>query len=174
MTKSKHIFLIQFILVVLAAVIALLWPETIYAKPYDAGNGALELWNEQGIANSPQWVQHWLIIMVSSFALGLLFIWKHIEARWVVGGFITGLLFSKFILDNILGLAPLSGLIAMVHLIFWSPGLYLLLKNRPFAKEKSFYALWSGLITGVILFSFLFDIRDTVIYLDYMLGLNLL
>lgn len=139
-----------------------------------AGNGALELWGAQGIANSPTWVQYWLVIMISSFALGLLFVWKRIEARWVVGGLIVGLLFSKFILENMMGLLPLSGLVALMHLIFWTPGLYLLLKNRPFAKEKSLYALWSGWIVLVIIFSFIFDARDAVIYLDYMLGLNLL
>lgn len=170
MTKHNHVYY-RLLSAILA--IALFWPEISYAKPA-AGNGALELWNQQGIANSPQWVQYWLIIMISSFALGLLFIWNRIEARCVVGGLIIGLLFSKFILENVMGLLPLSGLVALVHLIFWSPALYLLLKNRPFTKEKSLFALWSGWITLVILFSFIFDIRDTVIYLDYMLGLNLL
>ena len=174
MTKSKRIFSIQFLLLILATAIAMFWPEISYAKTYGAGNGALELWNNQGIANSPQWVQYWLFIMMGSFALGLLFIWKRIEARWVVGGFIIGILFSKFILENLMGLLPLSGLVALIHLIFWTPALYLLLKNRPFAKEKSIYGLWTGWITLVIIFSFIFDIRDTLIYMDYKLGLNLL
>ena len=150
--------------------LALLCPVSVMAQEtIQAGNQALELWNEEGIANSPTWVKYWLGIMMFSFALGLLFIWKRIEARWVVGGLIVGILFSKFILENMMGLLPLSGLVALMHLIFWTPGLYLLLKNRPFMKEKSFYKYWSGWITLVIIFSFIFDIRDSVIYLHHML-----
>lgn len=172
MAKCKRIFSVQFLFLALA--IAMFWPEISYAKTYAAGNGALELWGAQGIANSPTWVQYWLVIMISSFVFGLLFVWQYVEARWVVGGLIVGLVFSKFILENMMGLLPLSGLVALVHLIFWTPGLYLLLKNRPFAKEKSLYAFWSGWMVLVIIFSFLFDVRDAVIYLDYILGLGLL
>lgn len=142
------------------------------AGAYEPGNQALQLWNDEGIANSPQWVQTWLMIMLGSFALGLLFVWKRVEARWVVGGFIAAILISRLGIPA-LGIVKLSGLVALVHLIFWSPGLYLMLKNRPFLKERSLYAIWSGLITAVILFSFIFDIRDGVIYLDYILGLGL-
>lgn len=156
-------------------ILTLSWPVHVFAQEvsYAAGNGALELWNRQGIANSPKWVQYWLVIMMSSFALGLLFIWKHIEARFVVGGLIAGLLVSKFV-PEATGLAPLSGLVALVHLIFWTPGLYLLMKNRPFAEGRSFYAIWSAWISAVIIFSFIFDVRDAAIYLDYMMGLGFL
>lgn len=142
------------------------------ATGYQSGHTALEVWNAEGQANAPQWVQIWLMIMLASFALGLLFVWKRVEARWVVGGFITSILVSGFVIPA-LGLVSLSGLIALMHLIFWSPALFLLLKNRPFMKERSFYAVWSGLITAVILFSFIFDIRDAAIYLDHILGMGI-
>lgn len=143
------------------------------ATGYESGHTALQVWNAEGQANAPQWVQIWLMIMLASFALGLLFVWKRVEARWVVGGFITSLLVSGFVIPA-LGLVSLSGLIALMHLIFWSPALYLLLKNRPFLQGRSFYALWTGLITAVILFSFIFDIRDAAIYLDHILGVGLI
>lgn len=38
----------------------------------------------------------------------------------------------------------------------------------------SIYALWSGAITAVIIFSFIFDIPDAAIYLDHMLGIGLI
>ncbi|WP_108811322.1 hypothetical protein [Sphingorhabdus sp. Alg231-15] len=143
------------------------------AADYQPGHTALEVWNAEGQANAPQWVQVWLMIMLASFALGLLFVWKRVEARWVVGGFITAILISRFGIPA-MGIVKLSGLVALVHLIFWSPALFLLLKNRPFLTERSFYALWTGLITAVILFSFIFDIRDAVIYLDHILGIGIL
>lgn len=142
------------------------------ATGYQPGHTALEVWNAEGQANAPQWVQIWLMIMLASFALGLLFVWKRVEARWVVGGFITSIAVSGFVIPA-LGLISLSGLIALMHIVFWSPALYLLLKNRPFLKERSLYAFWSGLITAVILFSFIFDIRDAAIYLDHILGLGI-
>lgn len=138
---------------------------------YQPGHTALEVWNAEGQENAPQWVQIWLMIMLTSFALGLLFVWKRVEARWVVGGFIIAILISRLGIPA-MGIVKLSGLVALVHLIFWSPALYLLLKNRPFLKERSFYALWSGLITAVILFSFIFDIRDAAIYLDHVMGMG--
>ncbi|QTD54983.1 hypothetical protein [Parasphingorhabdus cellanae] len=143
------------------------------ATGYQPGHTALEVWNAEGQANAPQWVQIWLMIMLASFALGLLFVWNRVEARWVVGGFITAILISRFGIPA-MGIVKLSGLVALVHLIFWSPALYLLLKNRPFLKERSLYALWTGLITAVILFSFIFDIRDAAIYLDHVIGTGML
>lgn len=143
------------------------------ATGYESGHTALEIWDAEGQANAPQWVQIWLMIMLASFALGLLFVWKRVEARWVVGGFITAILISRLGIPA-MGIVKLSGLVALVHLIFWSPALYLLLKNRPFMHERSLYAIWSGLITAVILFSFIFDIRDAAIYLDHVMGIGLL
>tara|TARA_R110000772_G_scaffold49100_4_gene112217 strand:+ start:1740 stop:2261 length:522 start_codon:yes stop_codon:yes gene_type:complete len=143
------------------------------ATGYQPGHSALEIWNSEGQASAPQWVQVWLLIMLSSFALGLLFVWKRAEARWAVGGFIISIIVSGFVIPAT-RLISLSGLIALMHLIFWSPALYFLLKNRPFLKERSFYALWSALITVVILFSFTFDIRDAIIYLDHILGVGLI
>lgn len=140
---------------------------------YDAGHGALQIWNAEGQALAPKWVQIWLPIMGLTFAAGLFFIWRHVEARWVVGGFIASLLTMIFVIPA-LGLVPLSGLIALLHVIFWSPGLYLMVKRRPFAKGLSAYAIWSAAMTAVILFSFVFDIRDAAIYLDHMLGTGLI
>lgn len=143
------------------------------ATGYPSGHTALEVWDAEGQANAPQWVKIWLMIMLASFALGLLFVWKRVEARWVVGGFITSIAVSGFVIPA-MGLVPLAGLIAMMHLIFWSPALFFLLKNRPFLKERSLYGFWTGLITVVILFSFIFDIRDAAIYLDHVTGIGML
>lgn len=143
------------------------------ATGYESGHTALQVWDAEGQANAPQWVKIWLMIMLASFALGLLFVWKRVEARWAVGGFITSIAVSGFVIPAT-GLLSLSGLVALMHLIFWSPALYVLLKNRPFMTERSFYGAWTGLITAVILFSFIFDIRDAVIYLDHMLGLGII
>ena len=137
------------------------------------GHGALEIWNAEGRANAPEWVQTWLRIMMATFLVGIFFVWHRVEARWVVGGVVLGLLTSRA-LGTYTDIVMLSGLVALIHLIFWSPGLYLLLTRRPFLGERSAYATWSGAATLVILFSFFFDIRDAAIYLDHITGLRLI
>ena len=150
--------------------------ETTPNETYKAGHQALEIWNAEGQANAPEAVKNWLYFMVASFALGLFFIRQHIEARLAVGGIVLGLITTRALIPAI-GILKLSGLVALVHLIFWTPALYLLLKNKPFmdlfdANKRSLFSLWSGLITGVIIISFVFDSRDSIIYLDHILGIK--
>lgn len=151
----------------------LLTPAKGFAAPYESGYKALEIWNEQAMANAPQWIQIWLGVLTLIFALGLIFVWHRPIARWAVGGFIATILIVMFAVPA-LGLVPLAGLMALIHVICWSPALYLLLTQRPFMQKPSLFSIWSGLLTATILFSFFFDIRDSAIYLDHMLKLGLL
>lgn len=148
----------------LLLVAAMAWSLSVNAQEYSSGHQALQVWDAAAMAGMPLWVKIWLVFMAVVFASGLIFVKKHTEARWLVGGFALGLLFTTFAVP-MLGLVPLSGLVALVHLVFWSPALYLMLRNRPFVKYKSIYGLWSGIATACILFSFLFDFRDAYIYL---------
>jgi hypothetical protein len=142
--------------------------EPALSQPYESGHQPLQIWDNAARANMPLWVSIWLGIMMTTFALGLLFLRRHAEARWVVGGFI-GMILVTVATGRVFGLVPLSGLFSLVHLICWSPALYVLLTRRPFLQGRSLYALWSGAITACIIFSFIFDIPDAVIYLDHML-----
>ena len=143
------------------------------SQPYQSGHQPLELWDEAGRASAPQWVMMWLNVLMAVFALGLLFVWRRVEARWAVGGFIA-MIPAMLLLTNVLEVPPLSGLFSLLHIVFWSPALYLLLTRRPFLRERSLYALWSVAITAVILFSFVFDIPDALIYLDHIMGVGLI
>ncbi len=145
----------------------------VAVQDYEAGHGALQLFNAEGQQATPTWVQYWLQFMLLSFALGLIFVWKRSLARWVVGGFVATIILAT-VATGPLGLAPLGGLFALIHLITWSPGYVCLWKVRPWSSEKNWYGRWSALITAVITFSFIFDIRDAAIYLDYMLGVGVL
>lgn len=138
------------------------------ASGYEVGHGALQIFNSDAMAHTPQWVVIWIMFMAASFFAGLFFVRRHTIARWVVGGFLLGIIVSS-VLTSGLGVIPLSGFIALIHLVFWTPGLYQLLKNRPFLGERSAFSIWSGVMTAVILFSFFFDIRDAAIYLKHIL-----
>lgn len=138
-------------------------------QSYQHGHQALQIFDDKGMAAAPTWVKIWIGFMALSFFSGILFIKNHSIARWVVGGFVIGLIASKLITTQ-LGLQPLSGLIALYHLIFWTPALILLLKHRPFLNNRSAFGIWSGVMTFVILFSFIFDLRDAAIYLHHVLS----
>jgi len=154
------------------AFITILGIVLLYAIPasavYEHGHMALQIWDEEGQANAPAWVQAWLMVMRVSMLSGLLFVWRHVEARWVTAGVALGF-FATQVAIPMLPIVKLSGLVALVHVIAWSPGLFFMLKNRPFLKGLSIYAVWSGLITLIIVFSFIFDVRDSVIYTHHLI-----
>jgi hypothetical protein len=151
--------------------------EPAFAQPaeqtYVSGHQPLEIWDNDARKNMPTWVSIWLAILISTFLLSVIFVRRHVEARWALGGFVAMMILSV-LSGRLFGLVPLSGLFSVIHLIAWGPVLYVLLTRRPFMQDRSLYAIWSGALTAFILFSFVFDIPDAAIYLDHMLGIGLL
>lgn len=141
------------------------------AAEYGSGYGALEAFDEAGMKSMPLWLNVWIGIMLAAFASSLLFVWTQPIARWAIGGFLMPFLVMSHIISA-LGWPFLSGSIALAHLIFWTPALFLLLFHRPFLNEEnsSAFRIWSAIMTAVILFSFIFDVRDTVIYVSHFSG----
>lgn len=151
--------------------IATPWAMAQDASIYESGHGALQMFDADGRAGAPLWVKIWLGIMLATFATGLVFVWRHPIARWAVGGFIVGVAISGSVFEA-LGLPYLSGAIAIAHLVFWTPALILLIWKRPFlqARESAAFRAWSAMMLAVILFSFVFDIRDAAIYIAHILS----
>ena len=143
-----------------------------FAQDIAHGNGALEIFDAEGIANSPTWVKVWIGFMMGTFLVGLGFAIKQVQARWVMGFIVAGFV-TMGVLTSGLAMPQISGFIALIHLIFWAPALSILLKNRTFLKESTWFGRWTALLTFVILFSFIFDIRDAAIYLDHILELGI-
>lgn len=151
--------------------VALLWlishPISVFAQDYQHGHGALQIFDAKALEITPTWVRVWISFMLLSFVCSLFFIKNHATARWVAACFVAGIVFMLFIAPQF-GIVPLSGFIALCHLIFWSPALYQLLKAKAFLGPRTPFSIWSGLITGVIIFSFVFDLRDAFIYLRHI------
>ncbi len=145
---------------------ALLFSSFGFGQEFEHGKQALQLFDSEGFYNSPLWVQIWVGFMVTWFMGGLFFVKNHLIARWVVGGMVAGMICSS-IIANIFGIPNYSGYIALIHLIFWTPGLIKLLTQRPFVAKPTAFSIWSGVMTFVICFSFIFDIRDAVIFLQH-------
>ncbi len=136
---------------------------------YQKGYRALEIFDAQGMEATPLWVMIWIVLATACFVVGIFFVKRHSIARWVVGGYIAG--FLTLVFSSVFGLVQLklAGFNALIHVIFWSPSLYLLLTKRPFLSKKlSAFSIWSGVITVVMLFSFIFDIPYSIIYLRHI------
>lgn len=156
----------------LLALLSLSIASSALAQDVVHGNGALEIFDSEGMANSPIWVGVWIGFMMGTFLVGLGMAIKQVQARWVMTFIVAGFV-TTGVLTMGLSIPAFSGLIALIHLVFWTPALIVLLKNRTFLKQKGWFARWTGLITFVILFSFIFDIRDAAIYLDHTLSLGI-
>lgn len=159
------------LIVFLTVVQALFFTSTAWSADYVKGHAALEIFDSEGMSLAPTWVKYWIGFMALSFISGIFFVKNHVIARWVVGGFFFGFVLTS--LAPLLNIVVLSGFIALIHIVCWSPGLFKLLKARPFLsgdQNRSAFSIWTGIITLVILFSFVFDIRDAAIYLKHLLG----
>ena len=150
---------------------ALLLNVPAMAQSLTHGNGSLEVFDAQGYDNSPLWVRIWIFILIATLASSMFFIKNHSEARWVAAGAVAGFV-AVFIVTGVLGVQPISAYLALVHLIFWTPALIILLKRRLFLKDTTLYARWTGWVSFVILFSFIFDIRDVGVFGFHLLGVT--
>ena len=163
MQSTKYIYAL--------ALLSLLVSSYAWATDYTKGHEALQIFDSEGMRLAPTWVKIWVGFMALSFVSGLLFVKQHSIARWVVGGFVFGFILTS--IAPLFNIVVLSGLIALIHIVCWSPGLYRLLSSRPFLtgeQKQTAFSIWCGVITLVIVFSFVFDIRDSAIYLGHIFG----
>ena len=129
---------------------------------------AFQLADAQGIKNSPTWVKIWLLVANLSFFSSLWFV-KNLKApRWLAAGF-AGSVISQIFLSTIVGVTPVYGMFATTHILFWSPGYIKLIKEKAYKHPKSRYAMWSSWMIAVISFSFIFDLRNSIIYIEQIL-----
>ncbi|MBD5770874.1 hypothetical protein [Marinomonas colpomeniae] len=153
------------------AVSLLILPSIAFGldSQYFVGHGALDIFNQEGFLVTPRWVQIWILILIGTFIAGFYFAWKHSIARWAVGGFIFSMTMGHTIF-GLLNLPFLGGSIAIMHLVCWSPALLIFLIKRPYfnCNERMSFRAWSGLMTSVLIFSFVFDIKDALIYISHV------
>jgi len=149
-------------------------PYQVVGETFVPGNLPLQLWGGlgggEGFDASPLWVQGFLFFLSVMAYISVIFMPKRLEARWAGGGLLAGVIITFFVVPN-LPIVSLGGMYAVLHFILWLPGFYLLLKNRPFMNERNFYGLWCGIVTFIMIFSFIFDVRDIFIYLPYIWNL---
>jgi hypothetical protein len=139
------------------------------ADTFSHGHGALQVFDGSGFAATPLWVQAWLVFLVTTFIVSFAFALKRPIARWAAGGFIASTSLGQP-LFALLSLPFLGGAIAIMHLVCWTPALVVLLAKRPFLdpNESKWFRVWSGTMVFAIAVSFMFDIRDAALYVEYV------
>lgn len=142
-----------------------------YAAEYQHGHQALEIFDAEGMENTPTGAMIWMVVSVVWFTAGLIFVRQHSIARWVVGGFVAGflsLILTSLISDRVV--FQLAGYLSLSHLIFWAPAFYLLLKERPFlSRPTTFYSFWSGGMFVSMIISFWFDIPYAITFIRHVI-----
>lgn len=133
-----------------------------------SGHGALQIWDKAAILSSPLELKAWLLVMACSFLGGLFFIKKNLGAKMVIICVFSGLGFTKLIAP-LIEITVFSGLVALTHVLLWPAALVFLFKDA--ISGRGIYKYWSIWVSGVMLASLVFDVRDAYIYLRYIFGI---
>jgi len=135
--------------------------EVAAATPLSADT----VWTSEARASAPEWVQVWLGFMFVVFGVGLVLVWRHRAAWWMVGAFIGSHLASGLEI-LLLGADRLTvGLIALNHCVFWTPAAVVFYRQTRGTQTGSVFGLWRWLVLATSAFSLVFDYRDAALYL---------
>jgi hypothetical protein len=130
---------------------------------------ALEEWNAAARDALPTPVKIWLGLMLLSNLAALVFVRKHVAARWVFVGFLVShflVLIGFWVTETPI----LAGQVSLFHIIFWTPGIYMLWRTRKDIKWVSPYAVWAIIMCVFYAGSMLVDIKDAFIFLWHFFG----
>lgn len=133
------------------------------------GSPALELWNNDTRTSLPLWLMIWLGFLALTFLSSVAFAWNHVPARWVLASFV-GSHVATIAIENTEGMVLRAGLVSLLHVVFWTPGLVSLLSNQSDIRFNSAYGIWASILLFVYAVAFTFDIRDGIVWLLFMVG----
>ena len=103
----------------IALAVAVLFAGPVSAEEYKSGAGALEVFDGPARAAVPAVLKAWLMLLIGTFALSVVFVWKKPLARWALGGLVVAMFASGPIFK------ALAGQCLAVELLYriWSVGL---------------------------------------------------
>ena len=140
----------------LAIGVALLAP---IALGLDAGLTPSSPWSGQ-VSEVPTWLAIWLMgVLFPTFLASLFFVHRSWEARAAAAGFILSHVPMMVHMFDVT-----VGVVGLMHLVCWSPALYLLVKKQPQVEPKSAFGFWVHAMIFVLSLSLVFDLRDALRY----------
>ncbi|MEM6652106.1 MAG: hypothetical protein AAF582_05860 [Pseudomonadota bacterium] len=133
--------------------------------PEASASYALEDWNMEARRNLPLTMKLWLGVMLITNLAAVIFVRKHVAARWVLGAW----LFSHAWIALLEGTGVYTvqgGLVSLGHIIVWAPAIYALYRYRSQIELPSAYGIWASLMLFFYGVSLIFDVRDAFIWLS--------
>ena len=135
----------------------------------DRGTIALGDWNMAVRKALPLPYKLWLGGLMMVHLSSLLFVRRHVAARWVFGGFALSHALIAYV-EATGRFAMVSGMISLEHVLTYIPGLIAIYVTRTEVKWPGAYAVWVGAV--VVLYTGLlwFDLPDSLVWVRTTTG----
>ncbi|MEG9861236.1 MAG: hypothetical protein V6Z81_01835 [Parvularculales bacterium] len=117
------------------------------------------------ISQGPQWIQFWVTWLAFINTAAVLFAFHRKEAHWILTAWLAVLVFMPVLFDEV-GYVRLLGI---VHIIFWTPLLVYLWRQRSQILWKTLSGFYIRVLFISNLVSLTFDYVDLIRYIagDY-------
>jgi hypothetical protein len=112
------------------------------------------------ILQQPLWVQLWVgwMVVVNTACLAFL---RHTAARWVLAAWIGNMITMQALFT----LNGFNRLLGLPHVLWWTPLLVYLVRQRPRLAPHTAFSRWVGLLLVTIALSLVIDYIDVARYL---------
>jgi len=140
----------------------------IASAPQAFAISALDIWDNAARQALPIQVKVWLGLMMLTNIAAIGFLKNHVAARWVFAGFVLS--HGAGIVMAMQGMTLLAGQVSLLHVIFWTPGMIMLLLRRNEIQYPKAYGIWATLSLTFYFGSMLFDVPDASIYIQHLMG----
>lgn len=111
------------------------------------------------ILGYPLWLQAWIAWMGLVNLTAIVFL-RHVQARWALAAFGSAAIFME-ILFRLNGFNRLLGL---AHVVFWTPLVVYLVRERPRLEWGSAFSKWVTVLLATNLLSLVIDYSDVIRY----------
>lgn len=126
---------------------------------------ALDVWDNAARAALPTHIKIWLGSMVLCNLASIAFLKSYVAPRWVLAGFVLSHVAGAVVDQQSPPL--IAGQVSLLHAIFWTPGIIVLLLRRREMQLPSAYGVWVCAIVGYYLVSMFFDVPDAIEFLQH-------
>ncbi len=112
------------------------------------------------ILRYPLWLQAWIAWMGIVNAAAIVFL-RHVQARWALAAFLGAALF----METLYRLNGFNRLLGLAHVVFWTPAVVYLVRQRPRLEPGSALRVWVTILLVTNISSLVVDYTDVVRYL---------
>lgn len=115
----------------------------------------------EGINSMPLYWKAWVYWMMLLNTASVVFCWKHVEARFVLGAWIPNGIFMTLLAEQV----DYTRILGLSHVIFWTPLVIYLLMRRTKFDWATGYGLWLYILILTNSASLAIDYVDVIRYI---------